>query len=71
MLVRMFLGINSLLNCIYGVIDEAYDVLNNMKNKDSSKPAHRNGLCDPNNLLQAFKQIARHLALGTVASDHI
>ena len=64
----VFLEISSLLNCIYGVIDEAYDVLNNMKSRDSPKSHHGNGLCDPHNLLEAFKQIARHLALGSVAS---
>lgn len=57
--------INNLLNCIYGVIDEAYDVLNDMKNKDSLKTPHGNGLCEPKNLLEALKQIAQHLALGT------
>ncbi|CAB3989515.1 MBT domain-containing 1-like isoform X1 [Paramuricea clavata] len=51
--------INNLLNCIYGVIDEAYDVLNDMKNKDTFKSPHGNGLCDARNILEAFKQIAR------------
>ena len=60
----IFLEINNLLNCIYGVIDEAYDVLNDMKNKDTFKSPHGNGLCDARNILEAFKQIARHVALG-------
>ena len=59
-----FVEINNLLNCVYGVIDEIYDVLNDMKNKDTLNSPHGNGLCDPKNLLEAFKQIARHLALG-------
>jgi hypothetical protein len=49
------------------VIDEAYDVLNDMKNKDTLNSPHGNGLCDPKKLLEAFKEIAQHLALGTVA----
>ncbi|XP_028395642.1 uncharacterized protein LOC114519665 isoform X2 [Dendronephthya gigantea] len=55
--------ITKLLNCIFGVIDEAYDVLINMKQKDFESP-HGNGLCDPKNLLGVFKQIARQLSLA-------
>jgi hypothetical protein len=50
----------------YGVIDEACDVLNDMKNKDTFKSPHGNGLCDARNILEAFKLIARHVAIGTV-----
>jgi hypothetical protein len=50
------------------VIDEAHDILNDMKNKDTFKSPHSNGLCDPSNLVEAFKEIARHLALGIVSS---
>ena len=64
----LFLEISNLLNCIYGVIDEAHDILNDMKNKDTFKSPHSNGLCDPSNLVEAFKEIARHLALGIVSS---
>jgi hypothetical protein len=35
-----------------------------MKNKDTFKSPHGNGLCDARNILEAFKQIARHVALG-------
>ena len=55
------------MNCIYGVVDEACDILNGMKNKDTFTSPHGNGLCDQKNILEAFKEIARHLALGIVA----
>ncbi|CAB4000828.1 Hypothetical predicted protein [Paramuricea clavata] len=60
--------INNILNCIYGVIDEAYSVVNDMKNKDTFKSPHGNGLCDARNILEAFKQIARHVALVEVGT---
>mgnify|MGYP002803813879 FL=1 len=56
--------ISNLLNCIYGVVDEAYDVLNGMKNKDTFTSPHGNGLCDQRNILEAFQEIARHLTLA-------
>ena len=46
------------------MVDEAYELLSDVKNKPSDQCAHGNGLCNPQNLLGVMKQIARHVALG-------
>lgn len=59
-----FIEIENLLDRICSVVDETYDLLNDTKNKPSDHCAHGKGLCKPENLLAAAKQIIRYLALG-------